>query len=95
MGLLVLSMSIVFLIFSNVLRERHLFSQGARNLKIRSARLTRQKRFDCIDDKNYPSVTFLGTVEPLIGHRRLLSTNDNKRSDCNAYCPPNLMDNKR
>ena len=36
-------------------------SQGARNLKIRSAQLTRQKRFDCIDDKNYPSTTFLGT----------------------------------
>ena len=29
--------------------------------KIRSAQLTRQKRFDCIDDKNYPSTTFLGT----------------------------------
>ena len=36
-------------------------SQGARNLKIRSAQLNRQKRFDCIDDKNYPSTTFLGT----------------------------------
>ena len=36
-------------------------SQGARNLKIRSAQLTRQKRFECIDDKNYPSTTFLGT----------------------------------
>ena len=36
-------------------------SQGARNLKIRFAQLTCQKRFDCIDDKNYPSTTFLGT----------------------------------
>ena len=39
----------------------HLISQGARNFKIRSAQLTRQKRFGCIGDKNYPSTTFLGT----------------------------------
>ena len=41
--------------------EKSPYSQGARNLKIRSAQLTRQKMFDCVDDKNYPSTTFLGT----------------------------------
>ena len=52
-------------------------SQGARNLKIRSAQLTRQKRFDCIYDKNYPSTTFLGTsygqiVVAILGSKRFI-----------------------
>ena len=47
--------------FYEIENELYTISQGARNLKIRSAQLTRQKRFDCIDDKNYPFTTFLGT----------------------------------
>ena len=47
--------------YRQMLCDSYTVSQGAKNLKIRSAQLTRQKRFDCIDDKNHPSTTFLGT----------------------------------